>query len=278
MKETKLQEAKDSIINNESATPAKLGNTLNFIRWPEYVTASVLIIIAMMILSYLFFGTYTKKIELPGWLVAADGQTNVYTEYSGYVSALWVKEQQNVEKGQKLFEITQLSNAGTAIRKVITAPHGGVVFSLLLKVQQPVLANDQAMSILAKNAKWEAVFYANSQQYNTIQINTSAELRYDAFPYQNFGTYTGNVISIAQTPLQADSLIYPLPNKGRAGTYYKIRIALEKQCINIQDKCQSFHPGMKATANIHIGSRSLIAWLFYSKRSTQSHSKSEPSS
>ena len=81
------------------------GKTLNLITWSEQTTVLVLVSIALSVLAFLFFGTYTKKVDLFGQVVPAGGQIDIHPYRAGHVSHLWVKDQDYVRKDQPLFEV-----------------------------------------------------------------------------------------------------------------------------------------------------------------------------
>jgi membrane fusion protein len=71
-------------------------------RW--FTLAAVLVTVA--ILALLFFGEFTRKARINGWLVPEQGLVRVVAPQPGVVSGLFVKEGQGVHKGQRLLTLS----------------------------------------------------------------------------------------------------------------------------------------------------------------------------
>lgn len=61
---------------------------------------------ALAILALLFFAGYTRTARVTGWLVPAEGLVRVFTPQPGIVTALYVKEGQQVHKGERLLTLS----------------------------------------------------------------------------------------------------------------------------------------------------------------------------
>ncbi|GAL36892.1 probable secretion protein [Vibrio maritimus] len=62
--------------------------------------------IALLIIAFCYFGSYTKKVHLQGVIVPSTGLISVRTNYQGSIQTLNVQEGQLVQKGTELFTIS----------------------------------------------------------------------------------------------------------------------------------------------------------------------------
>ena len=73
------------------------------------------LIIGLMIVFFLFFGSYTKRSTVQGQLVPKDGLIQVYSNVQGFISKKLVAEGQTVKKDDVLYSIatTKYNNEGS---------------------------------------------------------------------------------------------------------------------------------------------------------------------
>lgn len=78
------------------------------------VTACIAVALALMIASFAYFGTYTKKSTVSGLLVPESGVLRVSSSSAGYVSEIHVAEGQRVKAGEPILVISgaRFSSAG----------------------------------------------------------------------------------------------------------------------------------------------------------------------
>lgn len=72
------------------------------------------VIFTMMLLAFIFFGSYTKRTSVKGLLIPNTGLIRVYSSEGGTVSEKFVKEGQLVQQGDRLIllKMTRYSGAG----------------------------------------------------------------------------------------------------------------------------------------------------------------------
>ena len=70
------------------------------------VFAGSAIVAASSIVALLFFGDYTRKERITGWLVPEHGLVQVYTPQSGVISQMSVQEGSNVQTGDRLLIVS----------------------------------------------------------------------------------------------------------------------------------------------------------------------------
>lgn len=129
---------------------------------------------------------------------------------------------------------------------------------MTIKQGTAVNSSSLGMVILPRDAQWVAEVFSTSKEIGSIKENDSVLLRFDAFPYQKFGTYSGKVIRVARAAIKNTDIDFPLSN---SDDYYKIQISLDKQHIRAYGKNEPLQSGMALTASIKVDNRSLINWL-----------------
>ena len=90
-----------------------------------------------------------------------------------------------------------------------------------------------------------------------IRIGSIAQLQYQAFPYQKFGSHAGKVIRISRTAVAAPELPFPAP----ADVYYVVTILPEQNHVLAYGKKESLQAGMQVDADIWLDRRTLLEWV-----------------
>lgn len=151
----------------------------------------------------------------------------------------------------------RLQEAELREETVVLAPQDGVVTALSVKIGESVSLGSLALILIPKDVSWDVTVYASSRDIGFIRENSTAKIRYDAFPYQRFGLYSGQVSVVSRAAVKGSMLDSRLiPNE----YYYKVKITLDDQCIKAYGKCEPLQAGMGLMATITTGQRTLIEW------------------
>ena len=170
------------------------------------------------------------------------------------------------EKDNKLLDLknrqSQISQQLTEIQGsqayIIRAPRSGIVTSVQLDQGQQVRSNDLLLAILPQEYKLHAELYVTSKSIGFIEKGKRVLLRYDAYPYQRYGLYEGQVAEVAATALLRTKTAF---SRYKNQPVYKIKIQLAQQTVNVHGTNIPLQSGMTVTADIIIENRSLIQWL-----------------
>lgn len=148
---------------------------------------------------------------------------------------------------------------------VITAPEAGIATAVLAKVGHSVDARVPILIIIPTESHLEAEIYAPSKAIGFIQPGDPVNIRYAAYPYQNFGTQRGELISVSRTSISSFDLpnaVNQLQGPGETGEpLYRLRVKLDSQTINVYGKQQALQSGMLLEADILQESRRLYEWI-----------------
>ncbi len=141
---------------------------------------------------------------------------------------------------------------------VLTAPFNGVVGVLQAKPGQTLAPQQPVMQILGADTVLEAELYAPTRAIGFARVGQEVRLMYDAFPYEQFGTFKGTITEISRSALSPQEITAPLKLEGAS---YRIRIRLDQQAVRAFGKYYPVQPGMTLKANVILERQSFLQWL-----------------
>jgi membrane fusion protein len=141
---------------------------------------------------------------------------------------------------------------------VIRAPAAGRVSVLQATVGQFADPRRLQMEIVPNESIMQAELFVPARGIGFVQPGQEVRILYEAFPYQQFGTYSGRVLKISQTILTKSDTVGPIELKEPA---YRITVALDRPDIDAYGKKVSLQADMLLRADIILEKRSLISWL-----------------
>jgi membrane fusion protein len=152
-------------------------------------------------------------------------------------------------------------------RLVLRAPSDGVVATLQAEPGQSVTAGAVLASVLPAQAQMLAQLYAPSSAVGFVRPQQVVNLRYQAFPYQKFGSQSGRVLQVSRTPLTpAELALLNLPAALSQGAQseplYRITVGLDRQTVTAYGQEQALSAGMQLDADVLLERRRLIEWIF----------------
>jgi membrane fusion protein len=145
---------------------------------------------------------------------------------------------------------------------IVRAELDGRVATVLVEPGQSVVPNQRIASILPKDGKLEAELYMPSRNVGMVTRDTRVVVRYDSFPYQKFGQFSGTVRDISETSISSNDLPQAAAGQTSSDNYFRVRVALEKQEVILRDKHFQLKPGMQLSANVLLEERTIAEWMF----------------
>ncbi|MCQ4166353.1 HlyD family secretion protein [Tahibacter harae] len=144
---------------------------------------------------------------------------------------------------------------------VITTPVAGVVATQLAKLGQAVQPGQVLFTVVPGDGALEAQLLVPSRAIGPIKPGAEVLLRYDAYPYQQFGYATGKVRAVSRSALGANeqAALSGIPAAGEQR--YRVSVALARQSIDVHGQAEPLTPGMLLQADIIGERRRLISWL-----------------
>jgi multidrug efflux pump subunit AcrA (membrane-fusion protein) len=226
----------------------------------------------VMVLSLGFFSavcTYTPRTMVAGQLVPKDSIAKGAPEQPGTIVGIKVREGQIVKKGDVLYEM-QIMPSVRDVREgegakslAVVAPIDGVATAVDATVGDYIPLGRAVVSIIPNELKLCAKLLVPPSAIRFVKKGDKVRLRYDAFPYQEFGTYGGTIAVISRTPVGSSDAIAGSAQQpaSRIGPTYEVLVNLESQSVKIHGKSEGLLIGMAVSADIPQDTRPIYQWL-----------------
>jgi membrane fusion protein len=133
---------------------------------------------------------------------------------------------------------------------IVRAAQAGRVATLLAEPGQSVAAAQALGNLLPTDSTLEAELYAPTRAIGFVHPGTEVQIRYDAYPYQKFGQFRGEVREVSASPLPGSN----------AEPLYRIRVRLDAQAIPALGAQHRLKPGMQLAASLVLEHRTLAEW------------------
>lgn len=141
---------------------------------------------------------------------------------------------------------------------VVHSPIDGVISTVNYQSGQYVNTVKPLVKILPAGADLTAELFIPVKQSGFLSSGNRIILRYDAYPYERFGSYGAVIKSISQTVLTDEEDDKPIPLNQ---PYYKVSAQLDSQFVHLYGQSKALQHGMTVTA-VMIGSkRKIWQWI-----------------
>lgn len=141
---------------------------------------------------------------------------------------------------------------------IVRAPTDGVVSSVIMRVGQNVTLQSPLASILPTGSVFEARLLVPTRAIGFVQAGEPVRLRYNAFPYQQFGLYRGKVSKVSRSIVVPGELRLPVQVKK---PYYLVTASLAKPYVRAYGKKLPLTAGMTLSADIVLHRERLYEWV-----------------
>jgi membrane fusion protein len=141
---------------------------------------------------------------------------------------------------------------------VIRAPVAGRISALKAMVGRPADPRQLQLSILPHGSTLQAELFVPTRAAGFVRTGQRVRILYEAFPYQNFGTYSGRIVKLSHTVLTPADATAPIELKQPA---YRVTVALDCPDVNAYGERIPLQPDMLLHADIILDSRALMSWL-----------------
>lgn len=146
---------------------------------------------------------------------------------------------------------------------VLRAPADAVVLDVAPKAVGSVVRSAESLvTMVPLDAPLRASVNVRTQDIGFIRIGDKAVLKLDAFPFQKHGTITGRVVTISDDAF-TDRNSGGNGNGARAEPYYRVKIDFPSAKLRAVPKDFHLLPGMVVSAEIKIGTRTVMSYLTY---------------
>lgn len=152
-----------------------------------------------------------------------------------------------------------------AERVTLVAPEDGVVLAVARRSAGSVLNPAEALVTLTPTgAELIAEVMIGSADIGYLLPGQRAALKIDAFPFQRHGTLSGQLRSVgAESLAPGDAGALPASGQPLPGAYHRSQIVLDRAALRQLPDRAALVPGMTLSAEIQVGSRSVLSYFLY---------------
>ncbi|MBD0415492.1 HlyD family type I secretion periplasmic adaptor subunit [Oryzicola mucosus] len=172
---------------------------------------------------------------------------------------------------EKLVELrSQRDTVGEEVKKmelrrnmiVLTAPANAVVLDLAQRsIGSVVREAEPIVTLVPLNVPLEAEVSINARDIGRVAVDKEARVKFDAYPFQKFGTTAGTIRTISRdafTPSQEEAA-----TTQSMAPYFKARIVLAENQMQLAGEPVRLLPGMSVSAELKVGRRTVMSYFLY---------------
>jgi HlyD family secretion protein len=149
----------------------------------------------------------------------------------------------------------------------LTAPEDGVVLEVAKRSAGSVLREAEALiTLIPSNAPLIAEIMIGSSDVGYTKPGNAVSVKVDAFAYQRHGTVQGRLASVSEASFssqggdgEAQGQTQRRPTMG--GAFHRVRVELVDTKLDRMPEGARLIPGMTVSADIKVGSRSVLSYF-----------------
>ena len=142
---------------------------------------------------------------------------------------------------------------------VVTSPCEGTVLRLAVSTPGAVVQpGDMLGEVACRGSRLQVEMALGQREVARVREQQSAKLMYDAFPYQRYGVKTGRVRWVGPATALARQSAPAAPDAGA----FRALIDAEDTTVVVQGERRPLLVGMRGTARVVVGRRTLISFAF----------------
>lgn len=140
----------------------------------------------------------------------------------------------------------------------LKSPIAGRVTAMQTAVGRSTDGKIPLLTIVPQEARVEALLFAPSRAVGTVEVGQTVRLKYDAFPYERFGSFSGRITRISRSVLAPSEVDTSIKIDEPV---YEIAAVLDRPYVVAFGQRYWLAPGMTLKANIILDRRSFLHWL-----------------
>lgn len=177
------------------------------------------------------------------------------------LAAVDLKLRQQIDQLERKRSELQTTRVQEEARRetVIRAPIAGTVTNIAVARGDSVAADALLATVLPKGSGLRAQLLVPTRAAGFIEPGNVVVLRYDAFPFQRFGQYRGQVESISRTVWSPGEKVGPMTAREPV---YRVDVRLDSQTVRAGGQEMPLKPGMTLSADILLEKRTVFEWVF----------------
>ena len=180
--------------------------------------------------------------------------------YTGKLAVLKSREQLKNTESEIATLATEIAQSQSEIasaqyklkQTVLKAPVKGTVFDLPIQKPGDVLQpGDKVAEIAPEDSPLVVIAQMATAESGSLAKGMPVKLKFDAYPFQDYGIVTGELTAISPTSKLTDT------DQGEV-TNYNLEIKLDRDCLPTANKCIALRPGDTVTAEVIVRQRRII--------------------
>jgi membrane fusion protein len=161
----------------------------------------------------------------------------------------------------------ELLNVDVGEEVIVRALADGRIDSLSVTVGQMVNQGDSLLQLIPQKVDhYSLIIWVPNEVIPYLNTGDKINIRYEAFPAEKFGQFSGTIEVISRTPASPQEMrTYQGAPKADTFTvipYYKVIIRPEKHVIAYAGKKLSLENGMQAESTLFLEKRKIYQWMF----------------
>jgi membrane fusion protein len=141
---------------------------------------------------------------------------------------------------------------------LVRAPAAGRVTVLQGGVGQAVQPQRLQLEIVPDDSPLQAELLIPTRAAGFVRAGQEVRFLYDAFPYQNYGAYTGRISELSHAVVTKAEAAGPIVPEEPV---YKATALLDRPDVDANGRKEALRPGMLLRAEIILDRRSLARWI-----------------
>jgi membrane fusion protein len=143
----------------------------------------------------------------------------------------------------------------------VRAPLGGRIAAVPVFVGAAVDSGSLIATIVPDESHLRARLFVPTRAIGKVHPGQTVSIRYDAFPYQKYGTFKGEVEDVSNAVILPQELEKNSPVKLTEPAYV-LDVAIRRQTVMLDEERQvALRPDMLLTATIETDQRTILGWI-----------------
>lgn len=145
---------------------------------------------------------------------------------------------------------------------VLQAPADAVVLEIANRTVGSVIREAETLFLLVRrDAPLQAEVNVEGRDIGRVAVGQSVRIKFEAFPFQKYGTAGGEVRVVSQDAFSPDTKAEGA--RRATAPYYRVLVDLSDVHLRLTPERVRLIPGMAITAELMVGRRTIISYFLY---------------
>ncbi|MFK4539626.1 hemolysin D [Bradyrhizobium ottawaense] len=145
---------------------------------------------------------------------------------------------------------------------VLSAPADAVVLDIANRTVGSVVREAETLFVMVpRDETLRAEVNVEGRDIGQVAVGQAVRVKFEAFPFQKYGTATGEVGVISQDSFSPEAKAEGV--RRSSAPYYRVLIDLRDTHLRLPSERVQLIPGMAVTAEMKVGQRTVISYFLY---------------